>query len=108
MPYVSFIGRSIRCKEESHPWFCLFLVPEPCLRFLRYAIQTLFSIHGETKLNMIVPPGFDPNRFYGSVVNADWPERLRRRWRSTTIARTTAEMSSMSDLSVNTNQASSK
>ncbi|CAF4688056.1 unnamed protein product, partial [Rotaria socialis] len=32
---------------------------------LRYLIETLFIIHGETKLNMICPIGIDPEQRYG-------------------------------------------
>jgi hypothetical protein len=108
LPCVSVIFRSIRYQEESDHRFCLFLVPQPCLRFLRYTLQTLFSIHGETKLNMILPPGLDPDQVHGPVVKSDWPERLRRLWRMPTTARTTAEMPSMSDPSVKADQASSE
>lgn len=75
----------------------LFLVPQPCLRFLRYAVEILFSIHGETELNMIRPPGIHLDRSSRSVVKSDWPEQLRRRWRMAAITKPTAAVPAMSD-----------
>ncbi|CAF4318006.1 unnamed protein product, partial [Rotaria sordida] len=36
------------------------VLPDNCSIILRYLIETLFIIHGETKLNMICPIGSDP------------------------------------------------
>ena len=48
------------------------VVPDDCSAFLRYIIETLFIIHGETKLNMICPIGDDPERRYGRPYNIPW------------------------------------
>ncbi|CAF4717392.1 unnamed protein product, partial [Rotaria socialis] len=39
---------------------------------LRYLIETLFIIHGETKLNMICPIGMDPEQRYGRPYDNQW------------------------------------
>ncbi|CAF4999167.1 unnamed protein product, partial [Rotaria socialis] len=39
---------------------------------LRYLIETLFIIHGETKLNMICPIGIDPEQRYGRPYDHQW------------------------------------
>ena len=48
------------------------IVPEDRSTILRYMIETLFIIHGETKLNMICPLGTDPERRYGRVYDPIW------------------------------------
>lgn len=47
-------------------------VPEDGSALLRYIIETLFIVHGETKLNMLCPLGGDPEQRYGSVFVSDW------------------------------------
>ena len=48
------------------------LVLDQSSRFLRYLIETLFIIHGETKLNMICPVGGDSQLRYGRVFDLAW------------------------------------
>ena len=54
------------------------LVPERSSRFLRYLIETLFIIHGETKLNMICPMGGDSQLRYGPVFDVAWCANMHR------------------------------
>lgn len=58
------------------------LVPENTSRFVRYTIECLFSIHGETKLNMICPIGIDAEVHYGRVFRSDWCAILYQHLRS--------------------------
>ena len=63
-------------------FFLLFhtdLVPDDRSIILRYIIETLFIIHGETKLNMICPIGGDPERRYGRAYDFVWCANLNRR-----------------------------
>ncbi|CAF4777482.1 unnamed protein product [Rotaria socialis] len=39
---------------------------------LRFLIETLFIIHGETKFNMICPIGIDPEQRYGRPYDHQW------------------------------------
>ena len=48
------------------------LVPEDRSIILRYLIETLFIIHGETKLNMICPVGGDAEQRFGRAYNLVW------------------------------------
>ena len=48
------------------------LVPDDCSIILRYIIETLFIIHGETKLNMICPIGGDPEQRFGRPYDLVW------------------------------------
>ena len=50
---------------------------------LRYIIETLFIIHGETKLNMICPLSGDPEQRYGRPYDLVWCTNLNRRLVST-------------------------
>ncbi|CAF1366575.1 unnamed protein product [Rotaria sordida] len=59
--------------SSSH--YCL---PDNCSIILRYLIETLFIIHGETKLNMICPIGSDPQQRYGYPYNLVWCKNLNR------------------------------
>ena len=54
------------------------LVPDDCSVILRYIIETLFIIHGETKLNMICPIGGDPQKRFGRPYNLVWCYDLNR------------------------------
>ncbi|CAF2871444.1 unnamed protein product [Rotaria sp. Silwood2] len=45
---------------------------------LRYIIETLFIIHGETKLNMICPIGSDAEQRYGRPYDLVWCANLNR------------------------------
>ena len=47
-------------------------MPDDRSIILRYIIETLFIVHGETKLNMICPVGIDPEVQYGRVYNHVW------------------------------------
>ncbi len=71
--------------------FCFFsidrLVPDDRSIILRYIIETLFIIHGETKLNMICPIGNnDPERHYGRAYDLVWCTNLNRRFVSSTTS----------------------
>jgi hypothetical protein len=57
------------------------LVPDDRSIILRYIIETLFIIHGETKLNMICPLGGDPERHYGRPYDLIWCRHLNRPFR---------------------------
>ncbi|CAF2102228.1 unnamed protein product [Rotaria magnacalcarata] len=48
------------------------VVPTDESIILRYVIETLFIIHGETKLNMICPIGIDPEKLYGPPYDHQW------------------------------------
>ncbi|CAF1560831.1 unnamed protein product, partial [Rotaria sordida] len=52
------------------------LVPDDCSTILRYMIETLFIIHGETKLNMICPLGGNAEKRYGLPYNLHWCANL--------------------------------
>jgi hypothetical protein len=56
-------------------------VPDDRSIILRYIIETLFVIHGETKLNMICPlgRGGDPEERYGRPYNLVWCANLNHR-----------------------------
>jgi hypothetical protein len=47
-------------------------VPDECPKFLRYILETLFIVHGETELNMICPLGGSPHRRFGSPYQRDY------------------------------------
>ncbi|CAF1339283.1 unnamed protein product [Rotaria sordida] len=55
---------------------CNDLVSDDCSMILRYIIETLFIIHGETKLNMICPLGGDAEKRYGLPYNLYWCDNL--------------------------------
>ncbi|CAF3966750.1 unnamed protein product, partial [Rotaria sp. Silwood1] len=50
--------------------------PDDCSTILRYIIETLFIIHGETKLNMICPLGGDVEKRYGRPYDLVWCANL--------------------------------
>ncbi|CAF1325304.1 unnamed protein product [Rotaria sordida] len=52
------------------------ILPDDHSILLRYIIETLFIIHGETKLNMICPIGSDVERRYGPPYNSVWCANL--------------------------------
>ncbi|CAF1484015.1 unnamed protein product [Rotaria sordida] len=54
------------------------VLPDNCSIILRYLIETLFIIHGETKLNMICPLGGNPQQRYGHPYNVIWCKNLIR------------------------------
>ncbi|CAF1336713.1 unnamed protein product [Adineta steineri] len=68
------------------------VLPDDCSITLRYIIETLFIIHGETKLNMICPIGGDSEQRYGRPYGPVWCLNLNRSSICTTIRtrRTTA------------------
>lgn len=53
-------------------------MPDDRSIILRYIIETLFVIHGETKLNMICPLGLggDPEQRYGRPYDLVWCANL--------------------------------
>ena len=53
-------------------------MPDDRSIILRYIIETLFIVHGETKLNMICPIGGNPERRYGRPYNLIWCHNLNR------------------------------
>ncbi len=59
-------------------FFQIALVPDDRSIILRYIIETLFIIHGETKLNMICPIGGDPEKRYGHPYHLVWCADLNR------------------------------
>ncbi|CAF1457680.1 unnamed protein product, partial [Rotaria sordida] len=52
------------------------VLPNDCSMILRYIIETLFIIHGETKLNMICPLGGNTEKRYGRPYNLHWCDNL--------------------------------
>ena len=71
------------CKSSLFTLFSFLidinLVPEEgedCSTILRYIIETLFIIHGETKLNMICPVGGDAEKRYGRPYHLLWCANL--------------------------------
>ncbi len=67
------------------------IVHQDSSTILRYIIETLFIIHGETKLNMICPLalGGDPEERYGRPYQYDWCHNLNNGPISTTTSTTT-------------------
>ena len=61
-------------------------MPDDRSIILRYIIETLFIIHGETKLNMICPIGSDPEKRYGRPYDLIWCDNLNRLFISTAIS----------------------
>ncbi|CAF2081067.1 unnamed protein product [Rotaria magnacalcarata] len=53
------------------------VLPEDHSIILRYIIETLFIIHGETKLNMICPVGGDAEKRFGRAYNLVWCVNLK-------------------------------
>lgn len=53
-------------------YFIFIIVPTDKSILLRYVIETLFIIHGESKLNMICPIGVDPEKRYGQPYDHLW------------------------------------
>ena len=68
------------------PFFYSNIVPDDLSIILRYIIETLFIMHGETKLNMICPIGEDPERRYGRPYGLVWCHNLNRPFISTAIS----------------------
>jgi hypothetical protein len=68
------------CKCTDFDIVCIFfridLVPDNCSKILRYIIETLFILNGDTKLNMICPIGGDPERRYGCSYHLVWCDNL--------------------------------
>ncbi|CAF4797365.1 unnamed protein product [Rotaria sp. Silwood2] len=63
------------------------VLPDDCGSIiLRYIIETLFIIHGETKLNMICPIGGDAEKRYGRAYNLVWCANLNHSPISTTTS----------------------
>ncbi|CAF1517477.1 unnamed protein product, partial [Rotaria sordida] len=62
------------------------VLPDDCSTILRYIIETLFIIHGETKLNMICPLGGDAEKRYGRPYNLHWCADLNPSSMSTTTS----------------------
>ena len=56
----------------------IFAVPDDRSVLLRYILETLFIVHGETKLNMICPIGIDPEKRYGRAYNRVWCANFSR------------------------------
>ncbi|CAF1317099.1 unnamed protein product [Adineta steineri] len=52
------------------------ILPNDHSIILRYIIETLFILHGETKLNMICPLGGDPHQRYGLPYDLIWCNNL--------------------------------
>ncbi|CAF1636162.1 unnamed protein product [Rotaria sp. Silwood1] len=52
------------------------VLSDDCSIILRYIIETLFIIHGETKLNMICPLGGDVEKRYGRPYDLVWRANL--------------------------------
>ncbi|CAF1611529.1 unnamed protein product [Rotaria magnacalcarata] len=81
---------------EQHPYSPLDLyqvkiiavLPDDRSVILRYIIETLFIIHGQTMLNMICPVGADPKRHYGEVYDPVWCANLKQQPKATTTAKT--------------------
>jgi hypothetical protein len=61
-------------------------VPDHRSIILRYIIETLFIIHGETKLNMIRPIRGVPEQGYGGPYHLVWCDSLNRPFVLTTTS----------------------
>ena len=61
-------------------------MPDDRSIILRYIIETLFIIHGETKLNMICPIGSDPEKRYGRPYGRIWCHNMNRPFRIPAIS----------------------
>lgn len=72
------VRKSISIFILSYYFFQIALVPDDRSIILRYIIETLFIIHGETKLNMICPIGGDPEKRYGHPYHLVWCADLNR------------------------------
>jgi hypothetical protein len=57
-------------------FFSIDLVPDDYSMIFRYIIETLFILHGETKLNMICPIGGNPEKRYGRAYDLVWCNNL--------------------------------
>jgi hypothetical protein len=58
--------------------YSFLIVPQDESILLRYIIETLFIIHGETKLNMICPIGIDPQQRYGQPYDDKWYYHIKQ------------------------------
>ncbi len=65
------------------------LVPDDRSIILRYIIETLFILHGETKLNMICPLDGDPQQRYGRPYDPVWCANLNHQSIISTTTTTT-------------------
>lgn len=70
MPFVSKL--SVIDLFIFSIYFFFIIVPTDESILLRYVIETLFIIHGESKLNMICPIGVDPEKRYGQPYDHQW------------------------------------
>ncbi|CAF1146438.1 unnamed protein product [Didymodactylos carnosus] len=60
------------CPMDLYQYKIIVVLPDGCPKFLRYILETLFIIHGETELNMICPLGGSPHRRYGCPYQRDY------------------------------------
>ncbi|CAF1339092.1 unnamed protein product [Adineta steineri] len=65
------------------------ILPNDRSIILRYIIETLFILHGETKLNMICPLGGDPYQRYGPPYSSVWCANLNDSGLPSATAKTT-------------------
>ncbi|CAF3893269.1 unnamed protein product [Rotaria sp. Silwood1] len=65
-------------NEIAYKMAIIAVLPDDRSILLRYLIETLFIIHGETKLNMICPIGSDVMQRYGHPYHLVWCANLNR------------------------------
>ncbi|CAF1481360.1 unnamed protein product [Adineta steineri] len=78
--FQQFVSSSIHqlpySKIDLYKMAIIVVLPHDCSTLLRYIIETLFVLHGETKLNMICPLGGDPYQRYGPPHEFIWCNNL--------------------------------
>ncbi|CAF2761204.1 unnamed protein product [Rotaria sp. Silwood2] len=78
--FEEFVAYSIHQRPytglDLYKMAIIAVLPDDCSIILRYIIETLFIIHGETKLNMICPLGGDAEKRYGRPYDLVWCANL--------------------------------
>ncbi|CAF3837935.1 unnamed protein product [Rotaria sp. Silwood1] len=78
--FEQFVAYSIHQRPyielDLYKMAIIAVLPDDCSTILRYVIETLFIIHGETKLNMICPLGGDVEKRYGRPYDLVWCANL--------------------------------
>ncbi|CAF1263261.1 unnamed protein product [Rotaria sordida] len=83
---TSYIHYRPYIKLDLYNIAIIAVLPDDFSMILRYIIETLFIIHGETKLNMICPLRGDAEKRYGRPYNLHWCANLYHSSMSTTTS----------------------